>query len=282
MLTLAAELGLHEKPQSGAFHLPQTANGRGVADAWAAAADEDAENPEPIGLLIVSGDEAAANPDVRAMAELAEAVLSISMFRTPVVGWSDVVLPGTSYLERDGTYVNLEGRLQRLRRAVIPPGPDELAWIAKVAERFGVELSPHAPAVFAELSAIAYDGLEYGRVGERAPLPPRVELTETPKARKQARGRGKGLRLVSYRPLFSGPAVERVPELHFQRPDAEIELAPSDAKRLKVTNGQVVSVRSNGTSVDLRARVSRELAAGTARMPADHARGLGTHVEITS
>ena len=172
MLTLAAELGLHEKPQSGAFHLPQTANGRGVADAWAAAADEDADNPEPIGLLIVSGDEAAANPDVRAMAEQAESVLSISMFRTPVVGWSDVVLPGTSYLERDGTYVNLEGRLQRLRRAVIPPGPDELAWIAKVAERFGVELSPHAPAVFAELSAIAYDGLEYGRVGERAPLPP--------------------------------------------------------------------------------------------------------------
>ena len=51
--------------------------------------------------------------------------------------------PGTSYLERDGTYVNLEGRLQRLRRTVIPPAPDELAWIAKLAERFGVELSPY-------------------------------------------------------------------------------------------------------------------------------------------
>ena len=149
---LAAELGLAGKPGSGAFHLPETANGRGVADGWAAAADGDDADPEPIELLIVSGDEAAANPDVRALAERATRVLAISMFRTPVAGWADLVLPGTSYLERDGTYVNLEGRLQRLRRAVIPPCPDELAWIAKLAERFDVELSPHSPQVFAELS----------------------------------------------------------------------------------------------------------------------------------
>src|SRR4029453_4297319 len=37
------------------FHLPRTANGRGVADAWAAAADAAAQNPEPIGPLIGSG-----------------------------------------------------------------------------------------------------------------------------------------------------------------------------------------------------------------------------------
>ena len=282
LAALAAELGLHDKPGSAAFHLTQTANSRGIADAWAAAADEDAENPEPIGLLIVSGDEAAANPDVRAMADQADAVLAISMFRTPVAGWTDLVLPGTSYLERDGTYVNLEGRLQRLRRAVIPPGPDELAWIAKLAERFGVDVSPHAPEVFAELSAIAYDGLGYGKVGERAPLPRRTPLPELPKSRRAGAARGKGLRLVAYRPLFSGPAVERVPELQFQRPEAEIEISSADAKRFKVTSGQTVNVRSNGTSVELRARISRQLRKGTARVAADYAEGLGTHVEIAS
>ena len=91
---LAAELGLAEKPGSGAFHLLETANGRGVADGWAAAADGEDADPEPIELLIVSGDEAAANPDVRALAERAERVLAISMFRTPVAGWADLVLPG--------------------------------------------------------------------------------------------------------------------------------------------------------------------------------------------
>jgi NADH-quinone oxidoreductase subunit G len=73
---------------AGAFYLPETANGRGVADAWAAASDQEPTNPEPIGLLIVSGDEAAANPVVRALAEQAERVLVSSMFHGLAAGWS--------------------------------------------------------------------------------------------------------------------------------------------------------------------------------------------------
>src|SRR6185503_10436654 len=224
---LASELGLAGKAGSAAFHLPETANGRGVADGWAAAADGDEADPEPIALLIVSGDEAAANPDVRALAERAERVLAISMFRSAVRGWADLVLPGTSYLERDGTYVNLEGRLQRLRRAVIPPCTDELAWISKLAERFDVAVSPYPPVVFAELSERCFGGIEYSEIGERAALPQRAEAVEAPAAPPaETNGDGKGLRLVSYRPLFSGPAIDRIPELQFQRPGPEIELAP--------------------------------------------------------
>src|ERR687888_514049 len=98
----------------------QAAHGRGVAEAWSAVSDEEGSEPEPLGLLIVSGDEAAANPNVRALAERAERVITIAMFHSLAVGWSDLVLPGTSYLERDGTYINLEGRIQRLRRTAIP------------------------------------------------------------------------------------------------------------------------------------------------------------------
>ena len=50
-----------------------TPNARGVAEAWAAAADEDEVEPEAIGLLVVSGDEAASDPGVRALAERARA-----------------------------------------------------------------------------------------------------------------------------------------------------------------------------------------------------------------
>jgi NADH-quinone oxidoreductase subunit G len=280
---LAGELGLAEKAGSGAFHLLDTANGRGVADAWAAAAEGDPIDPEPIELLIVSGDEAAANPDVRALAERSEKVLAISMFRAPVAGWTDLVFPGTSYLERDGTFMNLEGRLQRLRRAVIPPCPDELAWIAKLAERFDVTVSPYPAQTFAELSQRCYGGIDYPAIGELAALPPpatEVEVPSAPKPRKAARG--KGLRLLTYRPLFSGPAVERVPELQFQRPGREIELSPADAQRLRVDPGAIVQVRSNGTSVELRARVNKNLVKGVARVPAEHAQDLGTHVEVAT
>jgi NADH-quinone oxidoreductase subunit G len=280
---LAGELGLAESAGSGAFHLLDTANGRGVADAWAAAADGDPIDPEPIELLIVSGDEAAANPDVRALAERSEKVLAISMFRAPVAGWTDLVFPGTSYLERDGAYMNLEGRLQRLRRAVIPPCPDELAWIAKLAERFDVMVSPYPPQTFAELSERCYGGIDYPTIGEHAALPPRATEVEVPAAAKPKKAaRGRGLRLLTYRPLFSGPAVDRIPELQFQRPGPEIELSPEDATRLRVDPGAAVQVRSNGTSVELRARVNKKLVKGVARVPAEHAKELGTHVEVAT
>jgi NADH-quinone oxidoreductase subunit G len=286
----AHALGLDAKPGCGAFHLPATPNGRAVAEAWAAAADEDEQDPGmPIGLLLISGDDAAADPGVRALAESADHVIAIAMFHDLAVGWADLVLPATSALEREGTLMSLEGRVQRLRRAVMPPVPDELGWISRLAERFGVELSPHAPVVFDELSATLYGGLGLEELGERAPLPERTpyvapEPPSTPAAAEHAAATGDHfvgmLRLLRYRPLFSGPAVERVPTLGFQRPDAEVALAPADAEKRGIATGDAVSVRSNGTSVELRARVDRGLVEGVARVAEEHAADLHLHVEV--
>jgi len=253
-----------------------------VAEAWAAAADGEAQNPDPIKLLVISGDEALANPAVRALAAQAEQVLAIAMFSRPARGVANLVLPGTSYLERDGTFVNLEGRVQRLRRAVLPPAPDELAWISKLAQRFGVDVSPYPAAVFDELSALIYDGLPFGAIGELAPLPERVPASAADGSEFVAQShKVTGFRLVPYRALFSGPAVERVPELQFQRPGPELELARADAQKLGIANGDEVVVRSNGTSVTLRARLSRELATGTVRAAEEHVRELAHDVEVT-
>jgi NADH-quinone oxidoreductase subunit G len=41
---------------------------------------------------------------------------------------ADVILPGAAYTEKDGTYVNLEGRVQRGHRAVFPPGDAREDW----------------------------------------------------------------------------------------------------------------------------------------------------------
>jgi NADH-quinone oxidoreductase subunit G len=278
----AERLGLAGKAGCGAFFLPTTPNARGVADAWAAASDEEGPESGEIGLLIVSGDEAAENPNVRKLAEQAEAVLVVSMFHGLAAGWADLVLPGTSYLERDGTVVNLEGRLQRQRRAASPPGPDELEWISRLAARFGVELPPYASAVFAEVSDCCFGGLSFAEVGERAPLRgyPEAPAHVEPPALPEPEVPATGLRLVRYKPLFSGPAVERVPELQFQRPQAEIELSPSDAKSRGLSTGADVTVTANGHSATLRLRVSRSVRAGVARVPFEHAGELLGNVEV--
>ncbi|HZQ66302.1 MAG TPA: molybdopterin-dependent oxidoreductase [Gaiellaceae bacterium] len=263
---LARELGA-----STAFSLPATPNGRAVAEAWAAAGEGEPQQPDEVGVLLISGEEAVADPAVRALAERARAVIAITMFADPVRGWVDLVLPGTSYLERDGTIVNLEGRPQRLRRAVIPPAPDEIASIAKLAERFGVDIDPHARAVPAE---------------ERASLPPRVEAAELPPAEPPAKrdrtARGGPLKLVRYRPLFSGPGVERVQELQFQRPERTIELSPHDARIRNIATGDQVVVRSNGTAVPMEARVNKHLVEGAVRAAEEHVRELDEAVEVSS
>jgi NADH dehydrogenase/NADH:ubiquinone oxidoreductase subunit G len=266
---------------TAAFYLPRTPNGRGVTDAWSAAADGEVVDAEPK-LLIVSGDEAALDPNVRALAEHAQTVIGIGMFEDSFRGFCDLVLPGTSYLERDGTTVNLEGRLQRQRRAVIAPCPDELAWVAKLAERFGVELSPHAPLVFEEVSAICYGGVPFSAVAEQASLPgppEAVQALQNPPSKKLSEG--SGLRLLTYRPLFSGPAVERTPELQFQRPAGEVELARVDARARGIATGDAVTVSSNGTSLALRARIARDLPPGSVRLPRDAAAGLLEFVEVS-
>ena len=262
------------------YYLPRTPNGRGVSDAWSAAGDGEVVDEKPR-VVVISGDEAAGDPAVRAMAAEAEIVIGIGMFEDTFRGITDLLLPGTSYLERDGTTINLEGRLQRQRRTVLAPVPDVLAWIAKLAERFGVALSPHAAVVFDEISEKCFGGLTFGEVGERATLPPRAE---PPPAGQQQLPLppAEGLKLVAYRPLFSGAAVERTPELQFQRPSGELQLSRADAEERRIRNGQAVTVSSNGTSVELRARIARDLAAGTVRIAQDDAAGLHATVEVSA
>jgi NADH-quinone oxidoreductase subunit G len=203
------------------------------------------------------------------------------MFEDSFRGIVDLLLPGTSYLERDGTTINLEGRLQRQRRAVLAPVPDVLAWIAKLAERFDVALSPHASVVFDEISEKCFGGVTFGEVGERATLPPRAEPPTTGPQQLEPPPT-EGLRLVAYRPLFAGAAVERTPELQFQRPSGELQLSRADADERKIRNGQPVTVSSNGTSVELRARIARDLAAGTVRIAQQDAADLHATVEVSA
>jgi NADH-quinone oxidoreductase subunit G len=55
--------------------------------------------------------------------------------------YADVILPGAAYTEKDATYVNLEGRVQRAYRAVFPVGLAREDWliVAELAKRVGVE-----------------------------------------------------------------------------------------------------------------------------------------------
>jgi predicted molibdopterin-dependent oxidoreductase YjgC len=101
-------------------------------------------------------------------------------------------------------------------------------------------------------------------------------------------GNGPPLILGTYRDLWAGPVTEHNPALRFLAPTQRLEISPADAERLGLSEGDEVTVSSNGTS--LRGRVAiRERAAegacflieGTAEANANALAGEPVAVEVS-
>jgi NADH-quinone oxidoreductase subunit G len=101
---------------------------------------------------------------------------------------ADVVLPGASYAEKPGTYVNLEGRVQRGERAVFPPGDAREDWtiLRALSQVLGRTLPFDTydglrAAMFAEVPALATEGLaDYGWSVPKLPKTPKAEMAGYP------------------------------------------------------------------------------------------------------
>ncbi|MFD1672946.1 formate dehydrogenase subunit alpha [Agrilactobacillus yilanensis] len=75
------------------------------------------------GLFIFGEDPIVTDPDtneVRHDLENLEFLVVHELFMTETAEYADVVLPGLSYLEKDGTFTNTERRIQRVRAAIKP------------------------------------------------------------------------------------------------------------------------------------------------------------------
>ncbi|XP_068231697.1 NADH-ubiquinone oxidoreductase 75 kDa subunit, mitochondrial-like [Palaemon carinicauda] len=82
---------------------------------------------------------------------------------------ADVVLPGAAYTEKNGTYVNTEGRAQQTRAALVPPGMAREDWkiLRALAQISGVSLTyDNLEAVRARLSEVSPNLTRYGEVEE--------------------------------------------------------------------------------------------------------------------
>jgi NADH-quinone oxidoreductase subunit G len=102
------------------------------------------------------------------------------LFMTETAERADVIFPAVTWAEKDGTYTNLERRVQRVRPAVRPPGEARPDW--RVLRDLGKRIAPNGftftspTSVWQELAAAvpAYGELTYsalGRGGQQWALP---------------------------------------------------------------------------------------------------------------
>src|SRR5581483_8281493 len=92
------------------------------------------------------------------------------LFLTRTAELADVVLPGSAgWAESEGTVTSSERRVQRVRKALDPPGEarDDIEIVYELGRRLGADLgSPHAEDVWSELRSLSpmHAGMTYARL----------------------------------------------------------------------------------------------------------------------
>jgi len=97
------------------------------------------------GMYIMGENPALSDPNVAHLREALKALDFLvvqDIFLTETTELADVVLPAASFAEKDGTFTNTDRRVQRVRKAVDPPGSALADWeiLSRLAERVGERL----------------------------------------------------------------------------------------------------------------------------------------------
>jgi NADH-quinone oxidoreductase subunit G len=198
------------------------------------------------------------------------------MFLSPTAAKAHVVLPATSFAEKDGTFTNAERRVQRVRPGIPTPGgaQTDFAILAKLAALLGKNVTYTGPAaVFAEIASTVsgYAGIDFQAIGPHGVVWGGETLQ--PKQRKLiAVAGGKGVdapfQLVTGSTLYhSGTLSTRASGPLAVVPAPYVEFGREDAKALKVQEGDMVTVKSGGVELRLTAKIDTRLPKGVLFAP---------------
>jgi formate dehydrogenase alpha subunit len=218
------------------------------------------------------------------------------IFMTETARHAHVVLPAACSFEKEGTYSNTERRVQRVRRAVNPPGQarDDLSIIQDLSKAMGYPMNYRSPEqVLEEFGRLwpALGGITYDRIKSRGiawPCPTK-DHPGTEFLYRDGFPKGKvPFMPVSYNPpaevccgnypfvlstgrnLFqyhSGSMTRRVAPIEKHAGEAYVELNPTDGGKLGITNGDLVRVISRRGEVEIKARFSKRVSEGTVFIP---------------
>jgi formate dehydrogenase alpha subunit len=219
------------------------------------------------------------------------------IFLTETAQLADVVLPGASFAEKDGTFTNTERRVQRIHKALEPVGDSRSDWqiICEVAKRMGANKGfdfADAREVMEEISRVtpSYAGITYERL-ENDSLQWPCPTEDHPGTRflhgeTFARGKGKfmpleykpsmeqpdseyPLVLTTGRSLFhfhTGTMTRKTAGLNELRSEELVEMNPIDASQLGINDGAAVKVSSRRGTVTAKARVTEDSPPGVVFM----------------
>jgi formate dehydrogenase alpha subunit len=207
------------------------------------------------------------------------------LFLTETAELADVVLPAASFAEKDGTFVNTERRVQRVRKAVNPPGEAKADWVVfmEIMNRLGYDKQySDVEEIFEEIRTVTpqYAGISYDRINNRGiqwPCPTE-EHPGTPVLHigKPARGAGllkpvefvesmelgddayplvltTGRILYHYHTMSMTNKTEGLNQI---APEVYVEINPELAAARGIENGDMVTITSRRGDVTMKAMLT--------------------------
>ena len=206
----------------------------------------------------------------------------------PDLGYeADLVLPAAAFTEIDGTFINGEGRVQRVRKAVNPPGESLPDWeiLSRIAQKMGMKGFDFSSAseVHEEIasSVKGFGDFENTKriagslICEGVLTVPQTMLPETKKADKKFPFLlHTSIAEHTYRGLPLSTWVEGLEVLF---PEGKIKINPEDAQKFGISDGDQVVVTSDRFEKVWVARILNEQPPGTLQVTLRQSESVGSN-----
>ena len=220
---------------------------------------------------------------------------------------ADVVLPATSFAEKDGTFTNSERRVQRVRKAVEPVGQSRPDWEIlcdlgrRMSDSFGLDANAefsfgHPSEIWDEMAGLtpSLAGISYDRLDSEGGIQWPCPTADHPGTRylyEKDFPRGPRAKFV---PFDQGPQAEEMPSKRFplilntgrilyhwhggtitrratgllaRSPELEIAISAKDGERYGVAEGEWVRLASKRGELEGRVTYSDKMRAGEVFVP---------------
>jgi NADH-quinone oxidoreductase chain G len=175
------------------------------------------------------------------------------IFLTETAELADVVLPALGWAEKDGTYTNLERRIQLLRKAIDSTlGLEDWRIFSEISKKMGYNMNySSAEDIMEEIARVSplYRDLTYKEISEGKCLwpyhgePLRGEIHEVPVGEVLERDYKAEYYLVPEKLLFhSGSLSRRAQALMKICPEARLRIGSQHSERLGLKEGDIVDI----------------------------------------
>ena len=222
------------------------------------------------------------------------------IFMTETAQMADVVLPSASFAEKNGTFTNTERKVQRVRKALEPPGAakEDSVIVCELAGRMGYPMSyENSREMMEEIAGVtpSYCGINYERLekggihwpctGTDHPGTPCLHVdqftcglgvfhtvdyippAELPDAEFP-------LYLTTGRLLYqyhTGTMTMKSPGLNALAPECFVEISAEDARQYNIKDGDLLKAVSRRGEIKARAKISEKAVKGTVFIPFHYA-----------